>query len=29
MMLFFMSNYMTYLEQVGKKDSKLNKTLKK
>ena len=29
MTLFFMSNYMTYLEQVGKKDSKLDKTLKK
>ena len=29
MTLFFMSNYMTYLEQINQKNSKLSKTLKK
>ena len=29
MALFFISNYMTYLEQIGQKDTKLDKTLKK
>lgn len=29
MALFFMSNYMTYLEQTGRKNSKLDKILKK
>ena len=29
MTLFFISNYMTYLEQIGQKKSKLNKIFKK
>ena len=29
MALFFISNYMTYLEQIGQKDTQLDKTLKK